>query len=69
MRSSYLRPLTSNYVDAFEKRCQTEDVPIKFKAQPDDYQKRVRRNPDDIDEDEISISPVIERQEVPPPKE
>ena len=57
MRSSYLRPLSSNYVDAFEKQCKTEDVPIKFKPQPDDYQKRVRKNPDD--EDDISISPVI----------
>ena len=68
MRNSYLRPLTTDYVDAFEKRCQTEDIPNKFKTQPDDYQKRVRRDPDDIEEDQISIAPVLERQEVPPPK-
>ena len=43
MQSSFLRPLAFEYVDAFEKKCQTEDIPVKFRQEVDDYQKRVKR--------------------------
>ncbi len=42
MRNSYLRPLNFNYVDTYEKKYQTEEIPVKFMKEPDDYQKRVR---------------------------
>ena len=31
MNSSFLRPLAYEYVDAFEKKCYTDDIPLKFK--------------------------------------
>ena len=40
MRNSYLRPLNFNYVDTFEQKYQTEEIPFKFQQEPDDYQKR-----------------------------
>ena len=58
MNSSFLRPLAYEYVDAFEKKCYTDDIPLKFKQQPDDYRKRVKKDPHDSDDDQISIKPV-----------
>jgi hypothetical protein len=46
MRNSYLRPLDFNYVDTFEKKYHTQEIPAKFIQQPDDYQKRQKHRPE-----------------------
>lgn len=49
MYNSYIRPLSFDYRDAHEKEMQVEEVPLKFREEPDDYQRRVRPKPIEVE--------------------
>lgn len=49
MYNSYIRPLSFDYKDAHEKDLQVDEIPVKFKPEEDNYQKRVKARPVEIE--------------------